>query len=250
MIDVIYGAHVTNNLSIVLANAKVTVGVGRLFKVRLGSSVDITVAGLPVPTVLLKKNNADVNSDKCQLKGDILQISPVEESDYGAYSITASNCFGSATESFTIDVLSQCRTLYECVYDKLIFCLLAPPSTDTADRSISAVCSQTVVLLCNGSGNPQSDITWTFTPVYSSQQSRIEAPNSTPLGWMKYQSVLSLYNVQGGKSGNEGTYQCLINNTIGDAAKVIFILSVTCEYVNENTVSFIALCSCFMCRCA
>ena len=62
--------------------------------------------------VLLKKSNADINSDKCQLKGDILQIGPVEESDYGAYSITASNCFGSATESFTIDVLDQCRTLY------------------------------------------------------------------------------------------------------------------------------------------
>ena len=130
-----------------------------------------------------------------------------------------------------------------------MFFLLAPPSTDTADRSISAAYSQTIVLSCNGSGNPQPVITWTFTPVYSSQRLRIEAPNSTRLGWMKYQSVLSLYSVQGGKSGNEGTYQCHINNTIRDAAKVIFMLSVTCECVNENTVSFIASCSCFICRC-
>ena len=113
----------------------------------------------------------------------------------------------------------------------LFCCLLAPPSTDTADGNISAVCGEPVEMQCNGSGNPQPSITWTFMPVYSSQPLKVEAPNQTALGWMKYQSVLSLYNVRSGKSGHEGTYQCLINNSIGGAQKVIYILSVTCEYV-------------------
>ena len=113
----------------------------------------------------------------------------------------------------------------------LFCCLLAPPSTDTADGNISAVCGEPVEMQCNGSGNPQPSITWTFMPVYSSQPLKVEAPNQTALGWMKYQSVLSLYNVRSGKSGHEGTYQCLINNTIRGAQKVIFMLSVTCEYV-------------------
>ena len=114
----------------------------------------------------------------------------------------------------------------ECLV--LFCCLLAPPGTDTADGNISAVCGEPVEMQCNGSGNPQPSITWTFMPVYSSQPLKVEAPNQTALGWMKYQSVLSLPNVQG---GNEGTYQCLINNTIGGAQIVTFMLSVTCEYV-------------------
>ena len=112
----------------------------------------------------------------------------------------------------------------------LFCCSLAPPSTDTADRNISAVCSQTVEMQCNGSGNPQPSITWTFMPVYSSQPLEVEAPDPTILGWMKYQSVLSLYNVRSGKSGHEGTFQCLIQNTVGSAQKVILMLSVNCEY--------------------
>ena len=110
--------------------------------------------------------------------------------------------------------------------------LLASPSTDTANGNITAVCNQTVVMVCNGSGNPQPDFMWTFTPVDSSLKSVVEAPTPTSLRSMKYQSVLTLYNVQGGQSGNEGTYQCLINNTIGAPSKVIFTLSVTCEYLN------------------
>ena len=108
--------------------------------------------------------------------------------------------------------------------------LLAPPSTDTADRSISAVCSQLVIMPCNGSGNPEPNISWAFTPLVTSQPSIFKAPTSTSLGWKKYQSILTLYNVRGGKCGNEGTYQCIINNTIGESRKVNFILSITCKY--------------------
>ena len=111
-----------------------------------------------------------------------------------------------------------------------IFCLLAPPSTDTADRNISAVCTLTVTLSCNGSGNPQPNFTWTFRPTCSSQPTKVEALTTTSLGWMKYQSNIVLYNVQGGGGGSEGAYQCLINNGIGDTSKVVFMLSVTCKY--------------------
>ena len=81
---------------------------GRLFQVRVGRSVDIPVVGLPVPTVILKKNNANVSIGKYKLEKEILQFGPIEELDHGIYSITVSNCFNAANASFAVDVLSKC----------------------------------------------------------------------------------------------------------------------------------------------
>ena len=94
---------------------------GRVLKIRLGRTVDIPVTGLPVPTVILRKNNT--NSDKCQSKGDILQFGPAEKSDHGiTYSITAWNCFNSVTESFVADVLSKCwSSIVGCVKSSVCF---------------------------------------------------------------------------------------------------------------------------------
>ena len=108
------------------------------------------------------------------------------------------------------------------------FCLLVPPSTDNGGDNINAVCSQDVTMSCSASGNPQPVISWTFWKLFSSQPLKIKASPPTPFGWMKYQSNISLDNVH---PGDKGTYQCLINNTVGDSRKVVFMLNVTCKYL-------------------
>ena len=92
----------------VLANVSVTVGMEGMLKVRVGASLNnpVNVTGVPNPTCCLKKN--DDLSVKCPR--DILQLDPAEESDHGTYSVAASNCFNSDTESFVVDVLSKLST--------------------------------------------------------------------------------------------------------------------------------------------
>ena len=103
-----YSCMTLTTLCYPIANASITFGTVRLFKVNRGGSLDISVTGLPVPKIVFKKTNAVVNSGKWQLMGNVFKYGPLEESDYGTYSITASNCFNSVTEIITVDVLSKC----------------------------------------------------------------------------------------------------------------------------------------------
>jgi hypothetical protein len=178
-----------------------------MFRVRIKESVNIPVTGLPFPAVELKNSATTVGIDRCQLKGDMLELGPVELSDHDVtYTLTASNCFNSITASFTIDVLT-------------------PPSTDSVDTNVNATCNEAAIMQCNGSGNPQPNITWTFTPIDGRQHFIVTASVPTPLGGIKYQSVLTVSNVQ---VRDEGAYECLVDNGIGDAVKVIYTLSLEC----------------------
>ena len=77
-----------------------------VFNVTLGKTLSIPVTGRPLPAIVLE-NSGSIS--KCQLKGGMLEFGPVELSDHGiTYSITASNCFNSVTESFAVNVLSKC----------------------------------------------------------------------------------------------------------------------------------------------
>jgi hypothetical protein len=191
-------------------NASATVD-GSTLRVQYNRSADIHVTGLPFPTVVLR-NSSNVTVDRCQLKDGMLAFGPVELSDHGlTYNLTVSNCFQSFTASFAIDVLIS-------------------PSTDTANSHTLVQCNKATSMSCNGSGNPQPNITWTFKPMDSTEQRDIEASAVTLVGWRTSQSVLTVSNILGGKKSgtDEGTYECLIENGIGDAVTVIYNLSVTC----------------------
>ena len=72
--------------------------------------IKFNVSGVPDPVVELQKDGMAVSSDKYnnyELENGVLRLSHVNESDSGNYTIKASNCFNSASETLTLNVLSK-----------------------------------------------------------------------------------------------------------------------------------------------
>ncbi|XP_069801575.1 brother of CDO isoform X2 [Dendropsophus ebraccatus] len=160
--------------------------------------LECVASGMPPPKVSWAKDGADVNGhNKTRFLLTNLLIEATTEEDSGTYTCTATNGIGDGGSAFIF-------------YNVQVF---EPPEVNMESSQQIVAWGQTAKFTCNVKGNPQPSVVWlrNTVPLLPSSRHRIS------------KRILKVNTVG---PEDDGIYQCVVENEVGSAQALTFLMTV------------------------
>ncbi|EDV24851.1 uncharacterized protein TRIADDRAFT_12078, partial [Trichoplax adhaerens] len=187
------GSSLSRNATLKIYGSPVIVNTSKSITAMRGTSTEMLcqATGNPQPKFSWLKDGANIAESQFyshSVDQSVLRLINLTLNDEGNYTCVSSNLAGNTTKTIKITVL-------------------APPTIVETPQSIAVIEGSTIIIQCNGSGNPNPSIIWLKNGIIISNYSI----SST----ISYGYTTSSLVIQNSQKSDGGLYQCRLSNLLG-----------------------------------